>query len=123
MLEEKAVELIEKFELFAKQYTPEAIEMVKTVTQVSGISEIIDGSIFSLTGVVLAFATDKLVRYFYNLEKKDNNDYFYTISSFVIGCPLTSIAILTGVSHLLDIWNWVAIFKPELAIAHKLLGL
>ncbi len=48
---------------------------------------------------------------------------FGVVVSNLMGVVVGAIFFLTGIGELFNVWNYVAIYNPELAMAHRLLGL
>lgn len=126
MLEQKVVELFDRFEELAVQYTPEVIEKATAAVSVTAIGNLVGG----LSGLVAVYAvwwlTKNCATYCRN-KKQDGrwaNDWdIGWIISFVIGGVSGGCIAIISLFELIDIWNWVAVFNPQLALAHQVLGL
>ena len=125
-VEEKAVELLDKLDSLATQYTPEVIDGATSAVTVTAIGELIWG-VIGLLSAYLIFRAGKSLTAFL-VKKKEEDGYW---SMWEIGFGMSSgitifactILTLTSVFGLFNIWNWVAIYNPELALAHRILGL
>ena len=115
-IEQKAIELIEKFEALATDIAPDAIELGLMAARVAAVQDIVFSLAISLLAVSLLWFPKKT----WKLMADE------TIDDRVFGTGLASIpAIITGAIGtfgLLNIWAWVGIFYPELWIAKQVLG-
>ena len=125
-LEQKALELFDRLDSLATQYTPDVVEAAVTAVSVTAIGRIAEGFI----GLGCAFIAWWLATHFteYCRKKKDDGGFMSNWEvgvaiGFGVGGLVTSIIALISISNLMHIWNWVAIFNPKLALAHKILGL
>jgi len=125
-LESKAVDILDKLEALTTQYTPEVIEKAVQAVSVSGVASIVE----ALLGLVVAYglflATKNLGAFFMKKKEEDGDSSDWEIGyclTYFIGGVATLITVLASLIVLFSVWNWVAIFNPELAIAHKILGL
>ena len=124
-LENKTVEILDKFDALATQYTPAVIDGAVTAVQVTAIGDLARG----IFGLACAFATWWLSKNFSQYARKEKTDDY--MSDWEIGIAIgmgagilsSGIIAVTSVALLFDIWNWVAIWNPELATAHRVLGL
>ena len=125
-LENKTVELLDKFDSLATQYAPTVIDAAVASVQVTAIGNLVWG----VFGLVCAFTTWWLSKNFSKYARKKKNDNGY-MSDWDVGMTIgasvgilsSTIIAVTSVASLFNIWNWVAIFNPELAMAHIVLGL
>ena len=125
-IETKAIELLDKLEALATQYTPEVIGAAEAAVRVTAISHLVYGVAGLLAAYGAGVLSVKLTRYFVRKENESDgwNDWsFGYIMSSIGGVIAGTIFALASVFRLLDLWNWVAIFNPQLALAHKILGL
>ena len=125
-LEQKTVEILDKLDALATQYTPEVVDGAIAAVQVTGVGNIIWG----LAGAVCAYLCWWLSRNFtqYARKKKQEDGYMSDWElgiaiGFGAGIFFTGLMAMLSVVYLFDIWNWVAIFNPKLALAHRILGL
>jgi len=124
-LEDKAVDLLDKLETLAEKYTPETIDAALAAVSVSGIGDILFG-VFGLVGIAVA---SKPIRKLINYMHQKDKDEPYELWDLGL-CPtwatyslVTLPLSIAAICNLLDIWNWVAIFQPKLALAHQIMGL
>jgi len=108
-LEAKAVELLDKLEKITITLAPQALDIAEGCMRVSGLQEVITG--------LIVLAISSLISY--KTSKKDYDGYDPAPTFIYFIC--TGAAVV-GFCCVLDIWNWIAIFNPKLAIANKLLG-
>lgn len=125
-LEQKAVELLDKLDALATKYTPDVIDAATSAVTVTAIGNIISG----LVGVGAAVFAWWVTKNFSTYARKKKQDGGW-MSDWDVGWALglgiggiTSVIIaLVSVWHLFDVWNWVALVNPKLALAHGVLGL
>ena len=125
-LEQKAVELLDKLDALATKYTPEVIDAATSAVTVTALGNILSG----LVGIGAAIFAWWVTKNFatYCRRKKQEEDW---MSDWEIGWALglgvggitSGIVALYSVWSLFDVWNWVALFNPKLALAHRILGL
>ena len=110
-LQEKTVEIISKLDALATQYSPEVIDTALSAVRMSGLVPIITG--IALCGGAIAIVLLGKV-YF-----KGEENLGYIVVSWLIAVLIA----IAGLCHLLDIWDWVAMWNPKLAMAYKILCL
>lgn len=124
--ENQALELLKHFEELTRQFAPDVIDMAANVVLVSAINNIVFGGLVAIVLAILTFKLGNgLSRLYLKWQEKDK--WFDVDLANVITWSLCLIVILgcffSSLFNLLDLWNWVALFKPHLALAHKILGL
>lgn len=108
-LEAKAVELLDKLEKITVTLAPQALDVAEGCMRVAGLRNVITGLIILATTFLISYKTSK-----------KGYDKDHPAPAFIyIGCIFLAVA---GSICVFDIWNWIAIFNPKLAIANKLLG-
>lgn len=125
-LESKAVDILNKMEALTTQYAPDVTEAAFMAVRVSGIGDLIICVVLVLFGSIGIYMSGRFKKF---CEKKKEEAPGYSswgevgevIVIFAIAFGGTSS--LIGAICMFDIWLWVAIFNPELAMAHKILGL
>ena len=125
-IETKSVELLDKFEALATQYTPEVIDAAEAAVRVTAISNLVYGVIAIATACGTCFLATKATSFFIKRREEDGpwSDWeIGIVLSAIIGVVSGTVFTLSGVTGLFSLWNWVAIFNPQLALAHKILGL
>lgn len=124
-IENKAIELMDKLENLATSYAPDVIDSAMSAVKVSAIQELIWGVVFIFLSVAVSIAAYKI---FFHCEKKKKErpysewDVGLVLAPVLGSCVVIPFA-LYAVNCFLDIWNWVALVNPKLALAHKVLGL
>jgi len=124
-LEQKTIELLDKFDKLATQYTPDAINAAISAVQVSAIGSLIWGVIGCFCAYGFWWIATHFTQYSRNKKQEDGymSDWEFGIAiGYIGGGIVTGFIALFAVSELFEIWNWVAIFNPKLALAHKILG-
>ncbi len=114
-LESKAVELLTKFDDLATQYAPDVIDAALNVVVINGLSSII-------TSLSLFFAVWLLYK-FLKVKIDGIEDEVGKFIGIVFFWLLLFSMSSAAFARITEIWNWIAIFDPKLALAHKLLGL
>lgn len=124
-LEQKTVEILDKLEALTMQYAPDVVDAAVTTLQVNAISSIIWGIFGVICVFICWFITKKLIVFCTERKKKGG---FYSdweigiVLSFGFGTIITCVIALWSLANIFSIWNWVAIFNPQLALAKKVLG-
>jgi len=117
---EAGEKLAAKLAEVAAQVGPQVQDLALTSVRVSGAASLMEGLAFAL--VLLA-----LFRYGWTraLRAHAEQDYADIDGSMAVAaCVVATVGLGICVIGLLgDLWNWVAVFRPELYVAHKLLGL
>lgn len=112
----KALEYTQALEEITKQYTPDVVDAALKVVQLNGVFSLLEAFVWFLPFCIISCIC---LYYFWKGVKEDDDDKkFFSILISIIPCIVTGIAI----SHLINIWSWVAIFEPKLWIAYKILG-
>ena len=126
VLEEKAVEMLDKFEALASQYGPEVINGATSAVVVTGIGDILQGFVALGAAFIVWYLTKNFTKY--AKRKKDECGFLSDwemgwAAGMGIGIFTSGLLAACGIWTLFDVWNWVAIFNPKLALAHRLIGL
>lgn len=128
-IEDKAVNLLEKLEKLSEQYAPETMDAALGAVQVSAAG----GLIYGLLGLAICLLAYKPMRKLINWGKKcrdietdwskrfdiDMGLFISLVIYFVVALCLA----VGSIFSLFDIWNWVGILNPKLALAHQVMGL
>lgn len=122
MLEEKIVELLNQLQT---ELAPEAYRIGVQLTYTTALLNLIYGVI----GIVFVFVILAVARLMYSFAVKisggDLEDFPedlmlpYAFGTIVL-LILLIIAVLSALFNLLNGWNWVGVFNPELAFAHTI---
>ena len=107
--------LVEKYDSLATQLAPEVLEKVVQTTQIGGLGNIITGFVFFGIWAILMYIAYKL-----NPEFDDMNGWIVPqVVAMVIG---SLVFFMPACFMILDMWNWVAIWRPDLAITHQVIN-
>lgn len=125
-LESKAVEILDRLDAVVTQYTPEVANAAIEAVRITCIGNAVVGCLCIL---FTAFLCIKVWPKIYNKYKDYMNNHPYSDADMgfaIFNVHFIGVLIVVNIAtvfHVLDIWNWVGIFNPELALAHKLTGL
>jgi hypothetical protein len=106
---------------------PTAWNIAKGVKRTEGLGYIIIGCVDVIAAlVVIALAVHWLPRLWvwalkYERDDGDGGGYAAAIFGSAVPSLLAAIWFGCGMGYLLNIWNWAALFAPDLAIAHDVL--
>jgi len=128
-LEQKSTELLNRLENLAEQYTPEVIDMAMSAVLMTGIADLVSTFFWMAFSVIWLFMARKF--YFFCAYKEQYGDssiwdsWDWDLLKFIlyISLSIPIILLIVGINLLTDLWTWIAIFNPKLALAHQLLGL
>lgn len=127
-VESKLVEIIDQVQsglakagALASEHAPQAVDALLWVKRIEGIQVLATSLLFLVIGIAGLVAVYKLGKKSV-LLLKDYEDagaplLALTIMIAVFAFPFT----FKSIYAILDVWNYVAIFKPELAIAHDII--
>jgi hypothetical protein len=142
-VEEKIVELSGKLERIMAERAPEAWDAALAVVQVGAIRNLVVGLIAIVIAIIAWTVFARLYRKWRELDgpwavyRAEYHNYMNSSANrpdkptagkggfeasvaagfFVIGLLST----LSAVANLLSVWTWVALFRPELVIAKRIL--
>ena len=125
-LEQKAVDILDKLENLATQYTPEVIDAATSAVTVTALGNILSGIVGIGAAIFALWVTKNFAKYCRRKRQEEG-----WMSDWEIGWALglgvggitSGLIALISVWSLFDVWNWVALFNPKLALAHRVLGL
>lgn len=125
-LEQKAVDLLEKLEALATQYTPGVFDAATAAVTVTAFGNLLSGFV----GIGAAFFTLWVTKNFATFcrRKRDEKgwmsdwDIGWTLG-LGVGSITSTVLALCAIPALFNVWNWVALVNPKLALAHRVLGL
>ncbi len=102
----------------AQQQAPAAWELAKGVARVSAGAGVFYGIGFLIFSIIAAKLSKRLWRWAKRVDP-DGDNPTVAVPFFVglVSCGF----LVASLGYLLDIWNWVGLFYPELWIAHGLL--
>jgi len=122
--EQKIISLLDKFEKLSEQYAPEVVEKTLNAIQVTGAGNLLAGFLCLVICGTIFLITKRFYIYACSQYEKDRFSSWNLASSISVafGAALFLIFLIPAFLELGDLWNWVAIFRPDLALAHKILG-
>ena len=118
-IEQKALELIEKFEALATEVAPDALDLGLAAARVAAA----EGAFSFVLPAAICAAMWQVARKTYKADNFTWGDESPSAKGLtVLGCAI--VGILTGTIALIEvsIWPFVGIFYPELWIAKQVLG-
>ena len=125
MLEEKAVDILNKLERLTENYAPDVMNVASQTISMKGIASLISG-ILSFCAIYLVWFINKKIIKFINEQENviGNCDYeLLRMIAITISCVLCVVLLIIGFVNLLDPWNWIACFNPELYFTKNILGI
>lgn len=117
-LEQKAVEIIDKLQHLA----PRATSLALQAAQINAWANVMDGVIWLAVFVATAIFWRKVYWPWVSRDYQDSVDG--PVVSFFAGAALVillAVSAGSAIAYLGDLWTYVGIFHPELALAHKLI--
>ena len=122
-MEDKLLEYADKVEQALAQYGPEAYEMAVKAQFYDGLGSIITGFVLLLIVAGLGFGVRFLVRRGSKVAEESTELFSslelpYYSGAVIVGAVGTTL-LLRAMMNLLDTWNWVSIFDPELAFLRE----
>lgn len=99
----------------ATQHGPQAVDLAAQVVQVDAAGGLVIGTACLLAAVIGGRKAIKVLRAGYDEEWGDGP----LIVGGIVGCVVAALVGIFGAACLLDIWNWVGVFNPKLALAHE----
>jgi len=125
-LETKAVDILDKLDALTTQYAPDVVDKTIQAVVITGISNLVYALVGFLAMYGSWYATKKMTAFC--IKQKEKNGYMSDwetccILANVIGGSVCFAFAMVSIRMLFDVWNWIAIFNPELALAHRVLGL
>lgn len=125
-LEQKTVELLDKLDKLATQYTPEVVDSAVSAVQITAINNLIYGVVGLFCAVICWWLAVNFSKFCRKKKQEGGWGCDWEISfalSFYVGGMVCSIIAIISIWDLFNLWNWIAIYNPKLALAHRLLGL
>ena len=125
-IEQKAVEILDKLDAVATQYASDGINSAIKVVQVNGVADIFYGMIGIIGCFICVIVAIKLANKCTELKKRYgyNSDWEVGVAiSYILGAVVTIVLAICSIIELCDVWNWIAMFDPKLALANKLFGM
>ncbi len=131
-LENKAVDILDKLEKLTTQFAPEVTDAAFAAIQISAANSIVSNILVICFGICFCVLAIKSRSYCLKMyrEKKEEGvnryDNDWDSGAIILPAALSAIGgvmLIVGIIHMFDIWTYVAIYDPRLALAHKILGL
>ena len=125
-IEEKLVEMTERLQQLAVEHAPAAWETTLMVVRLNAMGTIFMGMVFTvITGILIKVSLHCQLR-FTRIVKEKGEEYSadkeVVPGSVAIAAAGGAIGSgLFSAAHLLDWWDWVAMFEPQLYIARTIL--
>lgn len=116
-LEAKAVEMIERLEGLAAQIAPEVMDAALTVTSIGAAGNLIASLALFLIACLALYVPRGWIK-----KGLDSLGGEVQVIYLSVALTLMFTACVIFACNWFNIWNWVALFNPELAIAHRLFG-
>jgi len=110
--EQKLLEILGKIEGLAKP----AADVAMQAAQVEAISNLASGLVWALLLIPIGWALRRL----WAMELDSHNDIFVYMARGIC-CLVGFIVTANALEALLDVWNWVGIFNPQLFLAHQII--
>ena len=113
-MEDKLVEIITKLQEQLTTFAPQAWKAALAVTRINGLASFVGG----VVATALALLIWRKYRKWLKRQEREEGDEIIVMLSWA-GIIISG---GIGVSILLDPWTYVAIFMPQLEIAHEIIG-
>ena|ERR1700733_3041603 len=101
----------------AVQYGPAAYQAVLAMRRIDALQPLVTGLIAL---IILAITLKYFFRELSLANKSDWTDSIHGVAVFITGFVGLCCAV-TVMFTLLDVWNWIGVFRPDLALAHDIL--
>lgn len=124
-IENKTIELLDALQQGAVkvgdamvQYSPDVVDAALQIVRIDGAASIFEGFVLG----VLAYIGYKFCRRMYKAleDAKPTDDEVPLMLGVALSGPTTIVLAILSVSKVTQIWNWVAIFEPKLALAKRI---
>ena len=126
-LESKAVEILDKLDNVISGYAPEVYESAIQAVRITAIGEFLSSIVMIIVAFFVIRYGIKLAQFAGNRVKNNDNKWedgeIERIGITAICCLVSLIMLFACVCTLVNVWNYVAIFNPELALVHKITSL
>lgn len=122
-VEQKAVELLDNIENIIVNYTPEVYETAVNVVWVDAIGNLICILAYFLLSFFAGFLVYKIPAIYDKYDIEPTSVDLFVVPMMLILGAVSLITFIKGFSDLFNAWMWIGIFNPELALAHKVMGL
>lgn len=116
--EQKLAEYLEAFEAAAVDMGPKTLELALQITRVEAIGSLVLGLFLAGVVALMAFV---IVRGVGLMRTRDFHDEGIGSSMIAGGGIVGFTTLLFAAELLLDIWNWVGAFAPQIKLAKDIL--
>jgi hypothetical protein len=100
-----------------EEWAPAALELGIQMTFWNGVSQLLLGGFFAVLTAALFYNTMKALKKSKNASYSDKEGYLIVAALLAIA---GLIAAIPTIVMLFNIWNWIAVFNPKLALAHAI---
>jgi hypothetical protein len=100
-----------------EEWAPAALELGIQMTFWNGVSQLLLGGLFAVLTAALFYNTMKALKKSKNASYSDKEGYLIVAALLAIA---GLIAAIPTIVMLFNIWNWIAVFNPKLALAHTI---
>jgi hypothetical protein len=100
-----------------EEWAPAALELGIQMTFWNGVSQLLLGGFFAVLTAALFYNTMKALKKSKNASYSDKEGYLIVAALLAIA---GLIAAIPTIVMLFNIWNWIAVFNPKLALAHTI---
>ena len=116
--------LIDRIAEIGQQYGPQAAELALNVYRIEAINNLLVGGLFLLLTIAFvagtAWASIKVVR----LMRDEDEELMILFASIaLVGSVPSALFFLGAASRLVDAYNWIGLWHPEVLMARQVLGL
>ena len=108
-------QLVGKYDALATQIAPEALDMAVQTTQMGGL-------VLVVTGLFLLILYFSIIYFAYKLNPTFNTNSDKTGWQIAIITFCSFFFLIPGFVMVVDMWNWIAIWHPDLALTHQIIN-
>ena len=116
--------LIDRLTEIGQQYGPQAAELALNVYRIEAINNLLVGGFLLLLTIAFvagtAWASIKVARL---VRDEDEGPMILFVPIVLVGGVPSVLFFFDAVSRLLDIYNWIGLWHPEVLMARQVLGL
>lgn len=114
-LQTALAQILDQLQGAASQYGPQAVQTLLAATRFDGLQNILYGIGFLAIAALCLYQARRLHRIKSGWSQEQE---FGVIACWVFGV----LATIGSLATLGNVWNWVAVFNPVLALAHYLIA-
>lgn len=120
-LENKAEDMLDKLNSVMTEYAPVVKDSAVEMMRINAVGELVVAFLVIATFMCVMMGLYSK-RKFIKDRFKSYDDNSIVVVVVVIVITLTGLAYsISAIAMMLNHWNWIALFDPELALAHKIL--